>query len=258
MTRARALKQLIRTRAAKTGERYTTARRHVLQQMKLVERPGNPKRPRNPKGLPPPAKLTPAKIATKGAISDAAVIKKTGKDLAYWYDVLDRFGAVRKGHTAAARHLYEEHRVPGWYSQGITVSYERARGVRAVNQRCDGDFEVSASKVMTPDANTFVKAFTTTRLRGSWTKGLDAGLTKALSAGLSDKKSKGFVIRPDGMARFRYQWDGTTVQLYAYPKAGGKLNVTVQHTKLPNSDAVEPYRQQWKAALAALADEFTA
>ena len=31
MTRARALKQAIRTRAAKTGERYTTARRHLLK-----------------------------------------------------------------------------------------------------------------------------------------------------------------------------------------------------------------------------------
>ena len=31
MTRARALKQIIRTRAARTGERYTTARRHVLK-----------------------------------------------------------------------------------------------------------------------------------------------------------------------------------------------------------------------------------
>ena len=30
MTRARALKSVIRARVAKTGERYTTARRHVL------------------------------------------------------------------------------------------------------------------------------------------------------------------------------------------------------------------------------------
>jgi hypothetical protein len=257
MTRARALKQSIRARAAKTGERYTTARRHVLAQMKLVEKPEGNSRG-NPKGLPPPAIAQTKVASTRGAISDAAVIKKTGKDLAHWYGVLDRFGAVEQGHTAAARHLFEEHGVPGWYTQGITVSYERARGVRAVNQRCDGDFEVSASKVMTTDAKTFVKAFTDARQRAKWTKDVDAGLAKALTSGVSDKKSKGFVIRPDGMARFRYKWDGTTVQLYAYPKAGGKLNVTVQHTKLANGDAVEPCRKQWKAALAALAAEFTA
>ena len=34
MTRARTLKQVIRARAAKTGERYTTARRHVLNDLR--------------------------------------------------------------------------------------------------------------------------------------------------------------------------------------------------------------------------------
>lgn len=34
MTRARALKEVIRARAAKTGERYTTARRHVLNELR--------------------------------------------------------------------------------------------------------------------------------------------------------------------------------------------------------------------------------
>src|SRR5918995_5740301 len=33
MTRARALKQVIRARSAKTGERYTTARRHILREL---------------------------------------------------------------------------------------------------------------------------------------------------------------------------------------------------------------------------------
>jgi hypothetical protein len=62
------------------------------------------------------------------------------------FDVLDRFGGSGKGHTALARHLYEDHSVPGWHSQGITVAYERERGVRAVNQRCDGEYEVSARR----------------------------------------------------------------------------------------------------------------
>jgi hypothetical protein len=258
MTRARALKQAIRARAGRTGERYTTARRFVLLERHAAGtgKPEGlpPPAPGKPEGLPPPA----TKVSSKGAISDAAVVKKTGRDLAYWYGVLDRFGAVEKGHTAAARHLYEEHGVPGWYTQGITVSYERARGVRAVNQRCDGGFEVSASKVIAADAKRLVKAFTDARQRARWTKGMDAAMTSALVSGLADRKSKGWVVRPDGMARFRYKWDGTTVQLYAYPKAGGKLNVTVQHTGLPGGDAVESYRGQWKAMLGALAAQFTA
>ena len=44
MTRARALKQVIRARAAKTGERYTTARRHILKDLQQ-RRPFSSARP---------------------------------------------------------------------------------------------------------------------------------------------------------------------------------------------------------------------
>ncbi len=134
MTRARALKQVIRARAAKTGERYTTARRHVLRELNHTSQ--------GAQGAQGAAKKT------KSVMSDAAFLKKTGYGPDHWFAVLDRFGAVEKGHTASARHLYKDHGVDGWYAQGITVSYERERGVRAVNQRYDGAFEVSVSKTV--------------------------------------------------------------------------------------------------------------
>jgi len=39
MTRARVLKDVIRARASKTGERYTTARRHVLNSLRARSEP---------------------------------------------------------------------------------------------------------------------------------------------------------------------------------------------------------------------------
>jgi hypothetical protein len=249
MTRARALKQTIRARAAKTGERYTTARRHVLRELNQA-----PTQIDKPAGLSPQLKAVPK--TTKGAISDASVLKKTGHDLAHWFAVLDKFGAVEKGHTASARHLYETHGVDGWYAQGITVSYERERGVRGVNQRCDGAWEVSVSKTITATTAQLVKAFTDTRKRNNWIGEADSKLASAMAEGVADKKSKGFVVRPDGLARFRYRWDGTIVQLYAYPKPGGKLALTVQHTRLADGDAVERYRGQWKTVFTLLAGYF--
>jgi hypothetical protein len=246
MTRARALKHVIRARAAKTGERYTTARRHILRE--LNQQPAVT--------APPPAPA--GKQTTKGAISNASSLKNTGHDLAHWYAVLDTFGAVEKGHTAAARHLNQVHGVSGWYSQGITVSYERERGVRGVNQRCDGAWEVSVSKTIAATTPQLVKAFTDTRRRNQWINEADAGLIAAITRGLADRKSKGWVVRPDGHARFRYKWDSTIVQLYAYPKPGGKITLTVQHTKLADAGAVERYRREWKAAFGLLGDYFAA
>jgi hypothetical protein len=242
MTRARALKQVIRARAAKTGERYTTARRHILRE--LTDKADN--------------SVAAPKKSTKGAISDASSLKKTGHALAHWYAVLDKFGAIEKGHTAAARHLHETHGVDGWYSQGITVSYERERGVRAVNQRRDGAWEVSVTKTITATPQQLVKAFIDARKRNQWTSEAEPRLVAAMTEGLADKKSKGWVVRPDGLARIRYKWNGAIVQLYAYPKPGGKMALTVQHTKLADADAVTKYRAQWKATLGLLADHFAA
>lgn len=247
MTRARALKQVIRARAARTGERYTTARRHVLKGLEG----GKPDKP-SP-GVAPKSPAAKPSAATKPTFSNRKFLEKTGHGLDYWFEVLDRFGAAEKGHTAAARHLYEVHQVDGWYAQGITVSYERARGVRQANQRCDGEFEVSVSKTLTGDTRAVVNALTDPAIRRRLSKS-DSALFGALWQALDAPKSKGVIIRPDGLGRFRYRWDDTTVQLYMTPKPGGKkVSVVATQMKLGSAAAVEERRTIWRAALDALA-----
>lgn len=255
MTRAYALKQVIRARAAKTGERYTTARRHVLSALKPTSAPGATA------GKPVPAPgATADKPATKvkGGLSEKTSLKSTGHGLEHWFAVLDRFGAVEKGHTAAARHLAEDHQIDGWYAQGITVAFERARGVRGVNQRCDGKYEVSVSKVVAAEAADVIKLFTDKRLRKRWAAAVDQQLAQALSAAIDGPKSKGWVVRPDGQGRWRYKWGETTVQCYLYPKPGGKVSVVVTNMNLPGADSVEERRAMWKAVLQALAAQLAA
>jgi len=265
MTRARALKQVIRARSAKTGERYTTARRHVLRELNepsasalraTADKKGS--LPQVSAGKPPTsAKATvgkqapsPRPASTKGGMSDATSIKKTGHDLSHWFAVLDKFGAIEKGHTKAANHLHSDHGVPGWYSQGITVAYERTRGVRVMNQKCDGAFEVSVSKMMAATPAQLIKAI---NKADAWGDGVDHDLLKSLASALKDKKSKGFITRPDGQARFRYKWNSTTVQFNMYPKGPAKTSFVASQLQLPDAPAVEASRAKWKAALVALA-----
>src|SRR5262245_54991154 len=113
MTRARKLKRVIRSRAAKTGESYTAARRQVLEARR--RRAGAPP-PEPPRAPAPQPRSRPRRLT-----SDTAVRKKTGHGLDHWFAVLDAFGARSKGHTASARHLSEAHGVPGWHCQMITV-----------------------------------------------------------------------------------------------------------------------------------------
>jgi hypothetical protein len=256
MTRSRALKQIIRSRAAKTGERYTAARRHVLNQV-AVERPdGSPgtgdrsTTPVEPRAGTPASAAT---VPTKGSVTDEKAREKTGHGLDHWFGALDRFGGVDKGHSALARHLYEDHGVSGWYSQGITVAYERARGARALNQRTSGDYEVSVTKTLDGDTPALVRAFTDAKRRDVWLNAANAELGAALTAALKARSSKGFVIRPDGMGRYRYKWATTTVQIYLIPKAGNRTSVVVTHFALRDAGAVEESRARWRAALASLA-----
>ena len=162
-----------------------------------------------------------------------------------------RAGAL--GHSALARHLYDNHGVPGWYAQGITVAYERARGVRVLNQRLSGDFEVSVTKTVGGDTRTVVRAFADPKRRARWLGSADPDLAATLSAALTGKTSRDFVVRADGMGRFRYRWNTTTVQFYLLPKGADRTSVVVTHMKLPDAAALEARRAQWRAALAALA-----
>lgn len=171
---------------------------------------------------------------------------------------MDRFGGVDKGHTALTEHLYEKYKVPGWYCQGIVVAYERARGKRVMNQKCDGSFEVSVSKVIAAKTPALVKALSDAKQRKRWSAKADATLVKALDKGLTDPKSKGFVMKPNGEARYRYKWDGMTVQFNLYPKGPGKTSIVASQQKLSGPEAVEPYRALWKTAFAAIADAVTA
>jgi hypothetical protein len=140
MTEQKARKRQVRTRMAKTGERYTTARRNVT----------NPLPPRV--GEPP--------------FSEAAVRKATGKGWDNWFRILDRWGGTDRTHTEIARHVTDLG-VDGWWAQSVTVGYERARGMRAEHQRSAG-FTVDVSKTFPVAAERLHRAFAQARQRNRW------------------------------------------------------------------------------------------
>jgi hypothetical protein len=233
MTRAAKIKKTIRARAAKTGESYTAARLQHLA--------GRAPR-QSARGMPP-------ETGSLGAVSDAKCRERTGRSLADWYRVLDAYGAATKGHTASARHLREEHGVSAWYSQGITVAYERARGLRAVNQRSDGSFAISVSRTLAADVSRAVAAIQREGLRSRWLPAVDPALRRALVAGL---RAGRFRYRRDRSAHLTYPWGKTGVEISLEPRPGGRSRVSVTSRRLPGSGVVAERRVAWRTALDAL------
>src|SRR5262245_42305997 len=77
-----------------------------------------------------PAMATTASHARKAGVSDEAVRAKTGKTWPQWFKLLDARGARRMKHAEIAEMLHDELGVPPWWSQMVTVGYERVRGKR--------------------------------------------------------------------------------------------------------------------------------
>jgi hypothetical protein len=146
MTEDKARKRAIRSRMAKTGERYTAARRHLVDHEELdFDDLGH---------------------------SDEVLRQNTGQDWPAWLRILDRWGARERTHGQIARYLTEEQGVSGWWAQTITVGYERARGMRAKYQRISTGFTVSVSKTFNVGVAPLYAAFTEPRKRNRW---LEAG-----------------------------------------------------------------------------------
>jgi hypothetical protein len=248
MTRTKKLKKAIRSRSEKTGESYTAARRQVL----LARTKNSP----TPKPAEPALAVVPlapaaAAPATRGALSDEAERKKTGHGLDHWFAVLDAFGAANKGHTGAADHLYSVHGVPGWHAQGITVSYERARGLRQLNQSCTGGFQVTVSKTVPAPVAEVIDALHDARRRKAWLAGADPALARALDAAFAGEKPSEIKTKGGDYAWLRFRWDGRTVEIRITGKPTG-ASVVADNKDLPEAGLVEERRGQWKVALEGL------
>jgi uncharacterized protein DUF4287 len=255
MTLQKKLKKAIRARSEKTGESYTSARRQVLLARDRKEAPLVPVEPEPLAPAPTPA--PPSRTQTRGEVSDEAARNKTGHGLDHWFAVLDAFGAAGKGHTAAAAHLNKDHGIPGWHAQGITVAYERARGLREVNQSCAGTFQVSVSKTVPASVAEVIQAFQDAGRRAEWLRGADPGLVQALDAAFTADKPREVKTKGADYAWFRFPWDGPTVEIRMTGKPKG-TSVAADNAGLAAPELVEQRRAQWKVALEGLRKHFGA
>ena len=169
------------------------------------------------------------------SMSDAAVRTRTGKDWAGWFAVLDKAGAKRLAHREIAAILTTRHALPGWWSQMVTVEYERARGLRARHQTAEG-FSVAISRTLKTRLS---HLYAVTARSGERRKWFPRGAFEA-SSHTRDKY-------------FRGRWKhGARLDIGFYARGGGKSQIAVQVSHLPRKGDVEPVRQSWKAALTRL------
>ena len=169
------------------------------------------------------------------SMSAAAVKARTGKDWQGWFRTLDKAGATKLTHAQIAQLLARKHRVPAWWSQMVSVEFERARGLRQRHETARG-FSVAISRTM-PAALAHLYAAT---------------------AGAAERR-KWFptgVFEPTSQTRDKYlrgRWkQRARVEIGFLARAPGRSQVAVQVNRLGKKSEVEPLRAAWKAALSRL------
>ena len=81
-------------------------------------------------------------------VNDTPVMKATGRELHEWFAILDEHEARDLPHKDIARLLIGEYDVPGWWSQNVTVEYEKHIGRRETGQRQGGEYEATATRTL--------------------------------------------------------------------------------------------------------------
>jgi uncharacterized protein YndB with AHSA1/START domain len=171
-------------------------------------------------------------------MSDAAVKARTGCNWERWVWALDRAGASAWPHREIARYIREKYRTSSWWSQTVTVGYERIKGLRAIGQRRDGGFEAYKSRTFDAPLPRLYRAFRDKRARARWLDGVNLTVRTATR----DRS-------------LRITWpDGTLVQAMFLSKGRGKSQVQIQHGRLPDRPAAEGLKQFWGERLALLGE----
>jgi len=212
MTENKDLKRIVRARMKKTGESYTAARARIARTPRAVDY---------------------AKLA---GMSDAVMKQKTGCTWEKWVKSLDYHGAGEMSHRDIAKLVREKYKIPSWWTQTVTVGYERIKGLRARGQSRDGTYEASKSRTFSVPVQALYDAWADSRTRKRW---LDTAEIRIRTA-----------TPPKSM---RMTWpDGTIVAVGFYPKGAEKSTVAVQHPRLPDRATADSLKKFWTERLDSL------
>jgi hypothetical protein len=235
MPKNKDLKRLVRARMGKTGESYTTARRHLLAK----QAPAAVKLPPPPPATPASTSPSPADYERLAGVKDATVQQKTGCTWRKWVEALDYVGAAALSHAQIARLVATKWQQSPWWSQTITVGYERIRGRRAVHER-SGGFAVTKSRTFAVGIDVLSAAFTPANRR-LW---------------LGDEAVQPRKSIAGKVARWKRS-DGSAVEVNFVAKGTGKASAALQHDGLAAKADVERWRTFWTQRFAALAQWLT-
>jgi len=229
-------KRVVRARMRKTGESYTAARAQLLHATPVpIATPAAVPKRRTTKPIPPPSIVPPAQYAEVAGMSDAAVKNATGCTWERWVNALDYRQAYTWSHRDIAKYLREKYKTPSWWTQMLTVGYERVKGLRAPGQQRSGSFTATRSKTVGAPLAKLFAAFEKNEERAHWLP--DSEVKRS-----TKNKSMRLLLA-----------DGSQVVVGFTSKGDAKSQVAVEQTGLASAAAAVECKSSWSGRLETLA-----
>ena len=151
---------------------------------------------------------------------------------------LDHHGAAEMSHREIAALVQSKYKVPSWWSQTVTVGYERIKGLRTRGQQRNGTYAMTKSKTYGVPVATLFAAWAEPATRRRWLQG---GTVRVRTA-----------TAPKSM---RLDWnDGGIVAVGFFSRGASKSSVALEHGKLPDRETAERLKAWWTERLQALGE----
>lgn len=163
--------------------------------------------------------------------------KATGSTWQEWFDVLDKVNATCLPHKDIVGWLQQYHIDKAWWCQKVALGYEQARGMRNENQKCDGFYAVSVSKILDLPLKQLYKTWTDRIFAKKWLELEQFAITTA---------------NQDKNIRAKWLPDDSRLSIHFYEKGLEKSQMVIDHEKMNAQHQVEPMRAYWKSRLAQL------
>ncbi len=173
-------------------------------------------------------------------IDDNKVKIKTEKKWNDWFLVLDDIGATEMNHKDIANYLNQNQGVSPWWTQTITVTYERERGLRKMYQRSDGSYYITVSKIINKPLTLVYSYWIDEKLRNRWLS--EKNTTMSIQNSTQNKYLKIIWYDKD---------KSTVVSVNFFDKGKDKTQVMIEHTKL-DKNRIEEMKLYWKTCLSKL------
>lgn len=196
--------------------------------------------------------------------------KSTGKSLEEWMEIIASRFPGGAPHKEIAAYLEHDRGLSPWWSQEVTVEYERAAGLRKVGETKDSGFQLGASKtfpvgvaelwrfISSPDGMELITGDRTAAADAYGAPGSTSAGSGIPGSAVSNKIDYNITTLKEG-SHMRMKWklpewsDYSILQVRVVEKGPDKSTLTFHHEKLADKETREKMKAYWKEKLSNIA-----